>query len=62
MICFTIGSCVVKIRFLFFAVLAFLLFSALGEGAILGLLAALLHEMGHLAAMWEWVCLRGKSA
>ena len=50
-ICFTIGSCVVKIRFLFFAVLAFLLFSALGEGAILGLLAALLHEMGHLAAM-----------
>lgn len=51
MICFTIGSCVVKIRFLFFAVLAFLLFSALGEGAILGLLAALLHELGHLAAM-----------
>ena len=59
MICFTIGSCVVKIRFLFFAVLAFLLFSALGEGAILGLLAALLHEMGR---WWEWVCLRGKSA
>ncbi len=51
MIQFHIGRCLVKIRALFFAVLGFLLFSSMGEGAIFGLLAAVLHELGHLGCM-----------
>lgn len=51
MIWFRLGKCTVKIRFLFFAVLGFLLFSGMGNGAVFGLLAALLHECGHLSVM-----------
>ena len=51
MIRFRIGRCLVKVRALFFAVLGFLLFSSMGESAIFGLLAAVLHELGHLSVM-----------
>lgn len=54
MICFQLGHCLIKIRFLFFAVLGFLLFSSMGNGAIFGLLAAVLHELGHLAVMYAF--------
>ncbi len=52
MIEFSLGRCKVKIRFLFFAVLGFLLFSSMGNGAIFGLLAAVLHELGHFVVMY----------
>lgn len=52
MIQFSLGGCRVKVRFLFFAVLGFLLFSSMGNGAIFGLLSAVLHELGHFAVMY----------
>ena len=45
---FQIKQCEIKIEYLFFAVIAFLLFTDTTGVALLGIAATVLHEAGHL--------------
>lgn len=49
--CFTIKRCQIKIEYLFFAVITFLLFTDQKGVALLGMAATVLHESGHLIMM-----------
>ena len=53
---FQIKQCEIKIEYLFFAVIAFLLFTDTTGVALLGIAATVLHEAGHLVMMLllEW--------
>ena len=48
---FQIKQCEIKIEYLFFAVIAFLLFTDTTGVALLGIAATVLHEAGHLVMM-----------
>ena len=48
---FQIKQCEIKIEYLFFAVIAFLLFTDTTGVALLGIAATVLHEAGHLIMM-----------
>lgn len=51
MLDFSIGGCRVRIHFLFLAALGVVLFTDLRQMALSGMLAALIHEGGHLLVM-----------
>ena len=48
---FQIKQCEIKIEYLFFAVIAFLLFTDTTGVALLGIAATVLHEAGHFVMM-----------
>lgn len=51
MLDFSVGSCRIRLHFLFLAALGAVLFTDLRETALAGILAALIHESGHLLMM-----------